>query len=64
MGLRFVIGRAGSGKSYTCLEEVREKLRVNQEGRPIILLVPEQATFQYEYLLSTTPGLKGTIRLR
>lgn len=62
MGLRFVIGRAGSGKSHVCMEEIIEKLRNGQEETPIILLVPEQATFQYEYLLATTPGLKGIIR--
>ncbi|GAB6181500.1 helicase-exonuclease AddAB subunit AddB [Desulfotomaculum defluvii] len=62
MSLRFIIGRAGSGKSHSCLTEVRQKLRENQGESPIILLVPEQATFQYEYMLATTPELKGMIR--
>ncbi|WP_003540204.1 helicase-exonuclease AddAB subunit AddB [Desulfotomaculum nigrificans] len=62
MSLRFIIGRAGSGKSHTYLEEIRQELRRSQEGAPIILLVPEQATFQYEYMLAGTPGLKGILR--
>ncbi len=62
MSLRFIIGRAGSGKSHTCLEEIRRELRRRQEGPPVILLVPEQATFQYEYMLVSTPGLQGIMR--
>lgn len=62
MSLRFIIGKAGSGKSYTCLEEIRQELRENREGKPIILLVPEQATFQYEYMLAATSDLKGMMR--
>ncbi|CCO07370.1 helicase-exonuclease AddAB subunit AddB [Desulforamulus hydrothermalis] len=62
MSLRFIIGRAGSGKSHVCLEEIRSRLRQSQDGPPIILLVPEQATFQYEYLLVSTPGLRGIVR--
>ena len=62
MSLRFIIGRAGSGKSHTCLEQIQKELLASPEGPPIILLVPEQATFQYEYSLATTPGLQGTMR--
>jgi len=62
VSLRFIIGRAGSGKSHTCLEEIRCELRRRQDGPPIILLVPEQATFQYEYMLVSTPGLQGIMR--
>lgn len=62
MSLRFIVGRAGSGKSHICLEQIRQELLSRPEGPPIILLVPEQATFQYEYSLATTPGLKGTMR--
>lgn len=62
MSLKFVIGRAGSGKSRYCLDEVRQRLREDPAGPPLILLVPEQATFQAEYDLVTTPGLNGTMR--
>lgn len=63
MSLRFILGRAGSGKTTHCLENIREKLRAsNQEGHDLILLVPEQATFQMEMELAKTPDLNGIIR--
>ncbi|HQD77114.1 MAG TPA: helicase-exonuclease AddAB subunit AddB, partial [Bacillota bacterium] len=64
MTIRFIIGRAGSGKTRACLEEVREELRKSPVGHPLILLVPEQATFQTEYELASTPGLNGFIRVQ
>lgn len=62
MSLRFIIGRAGAGKTRACLDQVREELRARPVGEPLILLVPEQATFQTEYALARTPGLKGFTR--
>lgn len=62
MTLRFIIGRAGAGKTRACLDEVREELRRQPAGEPLLLLVPEQATFQTEYALAATPGLGGFMR--
>ncbi len=62
MGLRFVLGRSGSGKTRACLDEIRAELSGQPDGAPLIMLVPEQATFQAEYALARTPGLAGTIR--
>lgn len=62
MALHFIIGRAGTGKTHTCLEAVRQELLSRPAGPQLILLVPEQATFQIEYSLASTPGLKGFIR--
>ena len=62
MGLRFVFGRAGSGKSTVCLEEIRSELRIRPWGAPLILLVPEQATYQMEVTLANTPDLGGSLR--
>lgn len=62
MTIRFIIGRAGSGKSRRCLDEIRQQLAAEPQGNPLILLVPEQATFQAEVALVSTPGLKGIIR--
>jgi len=45
---RFLLGPAGSGKTFRCLTEIRGALRENPEGPPLILLVPKQATFQLE----------------
>jgi len=62
MGFRFVFGRAGSGKSTLCLEEIRTELRREPAGAPFILLVPEQATYQMEVALANTPDLGGSLR--
>lgn len=62
MGIRYLIGRAGSGKSTRCLEELRERLLREPDGPPLMLLVPEQATFQAEFALVTTPGIHGLLR--
>lgn len=62
MTIRFIIGRAGTGKTRACLDAVRKELLQRPAGPPLILLVPEQATFQTEYSLASTPGLQGFIR--
>jgi ATP-dependent helicase/nuclease subunit B len=62
MSLRFLLGRAGSGKTTRCLQEIRQKLFEQPDGSPIIYLVPEQMTFQSEYALIRTPNLGGMIR--
>ncbi|WLD94837.1 helicase-exonuclease AddAB subunit AddB [Alkalihalobacillus sp. AL-G] len=62
MSIRFKIGRAGSGKTTSCLEELRERLKKEPHGKPLIFLVPDQMTFQMEYELIKTPGLGGMIR--
>ncbi|NPV74336.1 MAG: helicase-exonuclease AddAB subunit AddB [Pelotomaculum sp.] len=64
MSIRFIIGRAGAGKTRACLEAIRKELLARPYGPPLILLVPEQATFQIEYALAATPGLSGFIRAR
>lgn len=62
MTLRFIIGRAGSGKTHACLEGIRQALLEAPEGPPVVFLVPEQATFQMEYALAATPGIGGMMR--
>lgn len=62
MALKFVLGRAGTGKTRRCLDEVRARLADAPDGHPLILLVPEQATFTTEYALAATPGLPGAMR--
>lgn len=46
MGLRFIIGRAGTGKTTLCMEEIIRQQ--NTENRRQILIVPEQFTSQAE----------------
>ncbi|MBW5444904.1 helicase-exonuclease AddAB subunit AddB [Cohnella sp. CFH 77786] len=62
MPLRLVTGRSGSGKTRYVLDEIRGKLREDPQGPPLILLVPEQATFQAEQAMVGTPGLGGFMR--
>ncbi len=50
--MRFVVGRAGSGKTHYCLEQIAEDSRPGAR----ILLVPEQATFQMEKALFCPGG--------
>ncbi|MGN7296838.1 helicase-exonuclease AddAB subunit AddB [Ferdinandcohnia sp. SAFN-114] len=62
MSLQFILGRAGTGKTNTCLEEIRSKLLDDPTGFPIVYLVPDQMTFQSEYDLINTPGIGGMMR--
>lgn len=62
MAFRFVLGRAGSGKTRYCFEAVAGELRRAADGPPLILLVPEQATFQTDRALVTQAGIQGTVR--
>lgn len=62
MAIRWIIGRAGSGKTQRCLDEVRQRLLDEPDGPPLLLLVPEQATFQAELALATSPGVSGMVR--
>jgi ATP-dependent helicase/nuclease subunit B len=61
---RYLLGPAGTGKTYRCLHEIAERLRANPEGRDLILVAPKQATFQLERQLLTDFDLPGFTRLR
>jgi len=55
--LRFILGRAGTGKTTRCLAEIGAAAAADPFGPAIVLLVPEQATFQTELaLLRHCPG--------
>lgn len=60
--LQFLLGRAGSGKTYACLEAIRREVRRGPDGPPLVLLTPEQATFQMERALLAGSGLRATHR--
>ena len=63
MAVRFIIGRAGSGKTWRCLEAIRARLRADPVGGSrLLLLVPEQASFQMERALIETPDISGFVR--
>jgi ATP-dependent helicase/nuclease subunit B len=60
---RFLLGPAGAGKTFRCLEEIRAALRENPLGPPLVFLAPKQATFQLERQLLSDPALPGYTRL-
>ncbi|NMA55209.1 MAG: helicase-exonuclease AddAB subunit AddB [Firmicutes bacterium] len=61
--LRFIFGRAGTGKTHTCLTEIKNVISSEgEEGPALILLVPEQAAFQMEYELYTSLPRPATAR--
>lgn len=63
MSLRFILGRAGTGKTKTCLMEITSRLHTEpMDGPPLILLVPEQASFQMEKALIAHHHKAGFIR--
>jgi len=61
MGLRAVYGRAGSGKTHCFLNEIKEQIRKGTDN-PIILIVPEQFSFQAEKSLISAVGTGGIIK--
>ncbi|MBS3900075.1 MAG: helicase-exonuclease AddAB subunit AddB [Dethiobacter sp.] len=61
MTIRFILGRAGSGKTSACLQAMAELSKLEPLGPPLIFLVPEQATFQMERELALLCG-GGTFR--
>src|SRR3954471_3467968 len=64
MGVRFVVGRAGTGRSRHCFDAITAALRAEPLGPPIYWLLPKQATFSAERELTTLSGLRGFCRAR
>lgn len=50
--LEFIIGRAGTGKTHTCLASMTKVLEHEPLGRQRILLVPEHMTYAAERMLA------------
>lgn len=61
MGIRIVFGRAGSGKTSFCLEEMKSTLK-NEGKYPLVLIVPEQFSLQAEKNLARAAGSAGIFR--
>lgn len=61
MGIRFIFGRAGTGKTTYCLNQIKKKLD-NGKDNKLILLVPEQYTFDTEKKFLDTVTEKGLLR--
>ncbi|MDD6795651.1 MAG: helicase-exonuclease AddAB subunit AddB [Clostridiaceae bacterium] len=61
MGIRFIYGRAGSGKSTFCLDQIRKKIEKGVTNK-LIYIVPEQYTFQRETLLLRSIGERSLLQ--
>ena len=64
MHIRFLLGPAGSGKTFRCVTECRRALLAAPAGPPLLFLAPKQATFQLERQLLADPDLGGYTRLQ
>jgi len=62
VAVRFIIGRAGTGKTRHCAQALISAMREDPLGPPLIWLVPEQATFNAERMLVTAPEIRGMMR--
>src|SRR4051794_11357003 len=64
MSLRFVIGRAGSGKSHRCFASIVSTLKERPLGEEILFLLPRQATFDAQRRLACGSDLSGFCGVR
>ena len=62
MAIRYILGRAGKGKSHLVYQEIETALRSDKE-QALILLVPEQYTLQAERDVISQLRLPGIMRL-
>lgn len=64
MGTRFILGRAGSGKTHFLHEELVRHLQTDPLNASVLWIVPKQATFIYERAIATDKRLGGFINVR
>ncbi len=62
MKIRYILGRAGSGKTHRVLDEIEYRIKEKSNHR-LILLVPEQFTLQAEADLIFKKNLEGIMRV-
>ena len=58
MAVRFILGRSGTGKTSYCIDGIVNAL-LGEEGASLILLVPEQATYQAERAILADKRIAG-----
>ncbi|MBN2456763.1 MAG: exodeoxyribonuclease V subunit gamma [Sedimentisphaerales bacterium] len=64
MTVQFILGRSGTGKTSFCIKAIVEALLEPGGNQPLILLVPEQATYQAERAILSDPRIAGYSRLQ
>lgn len=62
MSLRVISGRAGTGKTTMIHQEIIKESMENPMGSPIYLIVPDQMSYQAEYMLTNNYDVNGIIR--
>lgn len=62
MSVQFLMGRRGTGKTHYIIESIKEKLKDQPLGDPIIMIAPRQSTFSIEQALSHDEMIKGSMR--
>ena len=67
MAVRFILGRSGTGKTHHCVKAIVEALS-QPDNEPLVLLVPEQATYQaseaiLEQLWHGLPARENTAKM-
>ncbi|MHC4864092.1 MAG: PD-(D/E)XK nuclease family protein [Planctomycetota bacterium] len=62
MAVRFILGRSGTGKTSYCIKAAIKGLQEPDE-QPLVLLVPEQATYQAERAILSDTSVAGYHRL-
>jgi len=63
MSVRFILGRSGTGKTSYCKKAIVQALLDKEDSHQLILLVPEQATYQGERAILSDNRIKGYHRL-
>ena len=59
MSVEFIVGRSGTGKTKYCIDNIIKELLDSKDNRPLVLLVPEQATYQAERTILSHPQIAG-----
>ena len=63
MAVQFILGRSGTGKTSLCIRSITNALQNTASAQPLVLLVPEQATYQAEHALLADQKIPGFSRL-
>ncbi len=64
MGVQFILGRAGSGKTRWCRDRILHAMQSQPLGKPIYWILPQQATFVAQRELACGDGRDGFFRAR
>ena len=62
MELNAYIGRAGTGKSHHMIDNIKQQMKEDPLGDPIVLIAPTQSTFQLEQAFVNDKELNGSLR--